>query len=393
MANPPIVDIPLLKYATSTQPDALVINEPLDPQRSKVIINIPATPGVKCKMISVAIPLGEAPDTLFSVQPPPSCSVNNTDWTLSNNNVIGHLGGMNDDEPDDAGNFLIEHLSDDKIVNTPLTITIEGSVNSLIGTVIIKITELSTAVDSDTYQVRQSYKQLTKSGEPAFYLNSFVALNPDIAGHPVSAMPKMKPFQMEWQSNGDTFRIFMDGSTAPLTTTSNKYYHFPRGLVRDANFILEASKDGKILYQQLSVTCADSDFSGGYIHAANDVIIEGYTTFNGQLTMQQPMNCNGSSTFHDTMYVDKLQINDTSIAVQKLTCARGLDVFQTTTLQGTTINGNLTVTGHVTANGGVNRSTDKATIAASFIETLEAALENNFSLALKKQLTEILTQL
>ncbi|RAJ83689.1 hypothetical protein CLV59_103661 [Chitinophaga dinghuensis] len=364
MANPPIVDIPLLKYATSTDPDTLVINDPLDPQRSKVIIEIPATPGIKCKVISVSIPVGDSSDTLFSLQTLPSCGVNNTDWALSSNNLIGHLSGMNEDQPDNAENFLIEHMSDDKTVNTPVTITIEGSINGVIGTAVVKVTELSTTADNETYQVREYYKELTKAGKPAFYLNSFVALNPDISGHPVSAIPKMKPFQMEWQSNGDTFRIFMDGSTAPLTTTSNKYYPFPRGLTRDANFILEASKNGKILYQQLSVTCADSDFNGGYIHAAGDVTIEGYTNFNGQLTMHQPMTCNGTSTFHETMYVDKLQINDTAMAVQKLTCARGLEVSQETKLQSTTISGNLTVTGHITANGGVNRSADKETWTA-----------------------------
>ncbi|MGO4293283.1 hypothetical protein [Chitinophaga sp. RAB17] len=236
---------PLLQYTISTNPSPVNISSGNNTVTAQIIIQVGADQDVLCKYISIGVPVGDGSDDMYSVSPLATSSCDNPDWEISTDNIHGMT-----DENGSTKNFLYKHISDDMTVSTDVTFTINGTVNSESGTATIQINEYAMGINDDNYMKRQKSQDIAKAAEESFFLNSLVLEYLDTPGVPVTLIDKTRGVQLIWQSNGDYFKVYSGSGLDPVYKGSGKSYAMPEGLTSDLALIVEADKDGDVLYQE-----------------------------------------------------------------------------------------------------------------------------------------------
>ncbi len=257
----------LLKYKVSTNPSPVDISSNNGPVTADIYIQVAANSDVMCKYISVRIPIGDDSTDMYATNPIPTASSDNSDWVESTDNIPGLSNG----DESNTKNFLFKNIGDITVDNT-VTFKITGTVNQQSGIVPITISELSTSVDDDTYATRSITQNITKMGEETFYLNAAVITYLDTPGLPVPLLDRNRGFQLQWQSNGDNFKIYPGGQSAEgINLGTQTSYQENQGVHTDTTYIIEAQKDDKYLYLEYTAHVKEPDVT------LNSLTVETYT--------------------------------------------------------------------------------------------------------------------
>ncbi|RAJ83686.1 hypothetical protein CLV59_103658 [Chitinophaga dinghuensis] len=251
----------LLKYDISTDPATVNISGDNNPDTAKIIIQVKADTNVLCKYISIQVPVGPDATDMYSVNPLPNSSSDNSDWVPTNDFVPG----MGNDNSGNDSTFLYKHTNDGYTVDSDVTFTINGTVNDEAGTAQIMIREISATVDDGTYQIRPMTHNITKvATQDTFYLNSAVVAYLDTPGVPVALLDRNRGFQLNWQSNGSDFKLFIGGTGGqPIDLGTQSFYQVSAGLTSDTTYIIQAQKDSDYLNLEytVSINAPDAGFT------------------------------------------------------------------------------------------------------------------------------------
>ncbi|MGO4293284.1 hypothetical protein [Chitinophaga sp. RAB17] len=261
----------LLKYNINTDPPNVHISGDNNPATAKIIIQVTADPNVLCKDISIEVPIGDGATDMYVTSPLPTSSCNNSDWVPSNEFIPG-MGGDSNDGNDST--FLYKHTNDGYAVDSDVTFTINGTVNDQAGIAQITIREFSTTIDDGNYQIRPMTHNITKAGEDAFYLNSAVIVYIDTPDVPAGLLDRYRGFQLNWQSNGTGFKLYIGGTGGqPIDLGTQSYYKVSAGLAIDTTYIIQAQKGGDYLYLEYtaSVNTPDASFTSISANKATDL--------------------------------------------------------------------------------------------------------------------------
>ncbi|RAJ76590.1 hypothetical protein CLV59_108109 [Chitinophaga dinghuensis] len=265
----------LLKYTVVTDPSPVNISSDNGSVTADIKIQVAANSDVMCKYILVGIPMGDDPTDLYAASPVPTASSDNSDWVISTDNVPG----MSNDDGENTKNFLFKNIGDVTVDNA-VTFTTSGTVNKQSGTVPITISERSTSVDDGTYATRSMTQNITKMGEEAFYLNAAVITYLDTPGVPVPLLDRNRGFQLQWQSNGEDFKIYPGvGGTQYKDLGTQTFYEETSGLTSDKTYIIEAQKGTEYLYLEYVATINSPDETFTNLVATNSTgLSNGHTT-------------------------------------------------------------------------------------------------------------------
>lgn len=260
---------PLLNYTITTDPSPIDLGV-----EAKIIITVDTDKSVACQWISFEVPLGDDASDMYVVSPTPTYEEpDNTDWGPSS--VPAPFQGNKNSKT-----FLFLHESEDEIVDTPVTFILKGTVNNAAGIATIQIKESSSKITDSNYMNREKPQEINKSAMEAFYLNSVVVRYSD-AEEPVALIDKGRRIQLQWQSNGDSFKVYSGSGPAPVHTTTDKFYEMPGGLQSDTAYIIEAIKEGKYLYQEYVVKVSKP--VGDFSELTTNSIVAQTGTFNSTI--------------------------------------------------------------------------------------------------------------
>ncbi|RAJ83688.1 hypothetical protein CLV59_103660 [Chitinophaga dinghuensis] len=282
---------PLLSYDVKTKPTNITISQSNNPSQADILVTILPNADVKCQYLSVLVPLGEQSSDLFSKDPTPGGKSSNTDWVPSNANVVG----MGQDAGNDYQTYLFKHSADDMTVDSAVTITVSGTVNQKTGKASIEVREMSCEQAESQFVVRGKAYDISKNGDQAFFLNNVVMIYTDTPGSPAPFLDRNRPLQLQWQSNGQYYRVYDGSQTGPVSEGTNPWYNIQGGLTADTTFIIEATAGQQTLYQEYVAQVNTPDVSVGHITADNVTGMYGYFVNN--------LNAPGTSTIADAQII------------------------------------------------------------------------------------------
>ncbi|MCG5217323.1 hypothetical protein [Streptosporangium sp. KLBMP 9127] len=282
----------LLHYSTTTSPAPLEAGRPDKPASARIDLTVsaPAGPNIYCERILVAVPISD-PDgggAYFTEQP--HAEIIGGPWSapsaqMKSGQELGLAAATNYyyipfEAPPVPGLDLVDK---------PLQFRITGTLAATTGSGLTCLVTETSGMSSGTYTRKDTFELALPTAEPVFYLNNFLANDPDKLTIPRTKFNAGDAVNFTWESNGSYFQLY-DGDGTPLYEGPGTVYTLPKDkIVNDTTFTLQASvtsgtqqsTDVQPVYQYatLTITVSNPTLTGltvnGLLSAKNDLTVSG----------------------------------------------------------------------------------------------------------------------
>lgn len=332
-ANPP----PLLTYTVSTTPSPLQVSSSNYPSPGMIAFVLTPNAGVLCKLIEIAIPIGNSNNELFSETP--SYTINTENWSVSqslqNGSSIGLIPNIN------YSVITLKNVVANFVVDA-FTLQVNGNVNTIQDTATVVLNELSTTTSNpNNFTQKSTNYPMTKAAAPSLFINNFISSLSSTPNVPATEFTLNQAFQLSWESNGTYFKIFEKGNTTPIYSGTALSYTVSNGLSTDTTFILAATMDSGTMYEAITVTISNPALT------PTTVVSSGNATIGGNLATT------GNSQLNTLAVGAQATFNGSIAAQAAVSMANTLSVTGATTLNQTTVS-QLNVTGNATVTENLN---------------------------------------